>query len=656
MKTAVYLHRQPSNEAMALIQRGTAGDTVLTNFPLPIPHTRYVLQKGAKKNTSAIWGTGNPTRQVETSEFPFNWMLCGNGDPKNPFAGAGIVTALARDADRIMLLFPKNGTIPKLLVFLAMVNNQTVRIFQGSEPVTFTIQDLNTPEVKAQYEHLVLPALDPLPAPARLLTTPNGATVRPYQQQMIDFSLAHPSAGWFVDMGLGKTLATLVLIDEWIRRKEIDPSKPILIVAPIMVALDTWSREAKKWGYDWDIQINVRLTPRKREKLLREMLLPMKKPTLFLTNPDQLGPVKDYYFSFGGQNAPLPFEVLIIDELSQFKSPGAKRSTMIRYYRQRAHKFLGLTGTPASNRLLDVWNQLKLISISETKWAGDTIYQFQERYFDPIVKNSRGIVIKWAPKFGAEDVIYRNLSRHAISMKTEGLVELPEISYSNLYIQLPEQARKEYQTLETEIAEELGEGKSTSYTTDDGVTLYLPNSDVLSGKLLQIAGGALYTDTATHQFTTFHDEKLMALDGIIESATSPVLVFYYFESDKIRIEKKYKNRIPILDSKDKDVQGMISRWNNGEIPVMLAHPASVGHGLNLQDGGHTIVWFSYPNWDNDKYRQANKRLWRNGQTHPVNVIHIVAKNTIEEVMIRSLNAKEKTNDRLMTALDRTERR
>lgn len=644
MKTAIYAHRQPSNEILQIIKSATTGDTIITNFPLPFANIQYMFE-GKTKTKSAIWGTGIKTTFIHMKDFPFNWML--------PDAKViGMIAALAKDSDRMILVFPKTTQIPALFIFIAKAFNKTVRVFKGTEKVDISIEQLNTAAVKASYEKFVLPELDPLPTPTVLMTTPNGSTVRPYQQQMINFSLERPSAGWFVDMGLGKTLATLVLLNEWIKRGEIDVKKPILIIAPIMVALDTWSREATKWGYDWDIRINVRLTPKKREKLLRDLLLPMEKPTLFLTNPDQLGPIKDYYYSF---NIPLPFEVLIIDELSQFKSPTAKRNTMIAYYRQGAKKFLGLTGTPASNHLLNVWNQLKLISRSDTAWAGNTIYDFQERYFVPVSKTAKGYVKKWEPKFGAENVIYRNLSKHAISMKTEGLVELPEISFSNLFIQLPETARKEYNALETEIAEELGEGGSTSYTTDDGYTIFLPNSDVLSGKLLQIAGGALYTNTTTHEYMTFHDEKLQALDDLIESSTSPLLAFYYFDSDLKRIQKKYKNRIPVLDSKDPCVQQMITKWNDGELPVMLAHPASIGHGLNLQDGGHTIVWFSLPNWDNDKYQQANKRLYRSGQTHPVNVIHIVAKNTIEEVMLRTLRSKEKVNNSLMTALDRTER-
>lgn len=646
MTTAVYLHRQPSNDALNIIRQATAGDTVLSNFPLPMKYTRYKYKvKNENAPKAGVWGApAEEVHFIDRKEFPFNWMI-------ESAKVAGIIASLAKDSDRILLMFPANSEIPSIYIFVAMMYNHTVRVFKGSQKIDVTLAQLNNDTTKSQYNALVLPEIAPLPIPATLMTTPKGITVRPYQQQMIDFALANPYCGWFVDMGLGKTLSTLVLIDEWIKRGEIDPKKPILIVAPIMVALDTWSREVAKWGYDWNVCINVRLLPKKREKLLRDMALPMEKPTLFLTNPDQLGQIKDFYFAY---NRPLPFEVLIIDELSMFKSAKAKRTENISYYRQNAVKCLGLTGTPASNRLLDIWSPLKILNRNDTNWAGRTIYEFQDKFFDPGARTASGIVKKWIPKLGAEDVIFHNLAKHAISMQTEGLVDLPAISFSNLYVELPDKAMKEYQTLESEIAEEATEG-NTTYTTDDGVKIFIPNSDVLSGKLLQIAGGALYTDTATHTFATFHDEKLNALDELIESATSPILVFYYFESDLLRIQKRHKNKIPVLDSKRPDVQAMITQWNNGEIPVMLAHPASVGHGLNLQEGGHTIVWFSLPNWDNDKYQQANKRLYRSGQTHAVNVIHILAKHTIDEVMLQTLKAKEKGNNRLMKTLDRTER-
>lgn len=636
MITAVYVHSAPTSPQQDLIRRAVQGSEVISNAQLSVPHTLYVL--GERK--ASIYGQS--TKTVSKKEYPFDWMHV-------MAKRLALMISLAKDSDRILMLFAKDAAVPDLFVLMARAYNLTVRIYCGTQ--LYEPGDL--PNAERQYKEIIVEPIKPLPEPTELYQTPNGATVRPYQQQMIDFAKDRPGTGWFVDMGLGKTMAALVLLDYWMKNGDLDPKRPICIVAPIMVALDTWSRECDKWGYDWDIKKNIRLTPKKRENLLQTLILDQEKPTLFLTNPDQLKPVREYYHS---RNMPLPFESLIIDELSLFKSPTAKRNTEIQYYRQIARRFLGLTGTPASNHLIDIWNQLKIVSQEETKWAGRTIYDFQDKYFIPGYKNSYNIVMRWDPKPGAEESIFRNAAVSAVSMRTEGLVELPDISYSNLYVTLPSEARQEYDRLENEIAEELGDGESASYQIPGGPSIILPNSDVLSGKLLQLAGGAMYTDSRTHAYETLHDEKITALDGLIESATSPLLIFYYFASDLDRIQKKYKNKIPVLDSKDKNVQTMITKWNKGDIPVMLAHPASVGHGLNLQDGpGHTAIWFSFPNWDNDKYRQANKRLYRSGQKHAVSIIHIVAKDTIEEVMLYSLNNKERTNEALMKALDRTNR-
>lgn len=636
MITAVYVHTAPDAAQQQLIKRAVEGSDVISNAQLSVPHTLYVL--GEQK--ASIFG--QVTKSVSKKDYPFDWM-------HSMAKRLALMISLAKDSDRILLLFGKTAVVPDIFILMARAYNATVRIYKGNTP--YEAGELE--DAEHQYKEIVVEPIKPLPEPIELFHTPNGGTVRPYQQQMIDFAKDRPGTGWFVDMGLGKTLSTLVLLDFWMKRGDLNPERPICIVAPIMVALDTWERECAEWGYDWDIKKNIRLTPKKRENLLQTLILPQEKPTLFLTNPDQLKPVREYYFS---RNMPLPFESLIIDELSLFKSPTAKRNTEIQYYRRVAKKFLGLTGTPASNHLIDVWNQLKLVSLEETKWAGRTIYDFQEKFFIPAAKSSQGFVIRWDPKTGAEDSIFRNAAKSVVSMRTEGLVQLPGISFSNLYVTLPPNAREEYNKLENEIAEEMGDGGSATYQIPGGPNILLPNSDVLSGKLLQLAGGAMYTDSKTHTFEELHDEKIIALDGLIESATSPLLVFYYFASDLERIQKKYKNKIPVLDSKDKNVQAMITKWNNGEIPVMLAHPASVGHGLNLQKGpGHTAVWFSFPNWDNDKYQQANKRLYRSGQKHAVSVIHIVAKDTIEEVMLQSLKSKERTNNALMKALDRTER-
>lgn len=636
MITAVYVHTAPTSAQQQLINRAIAGSEVISNAQLSVPHTLYVL--GERK--ASIFG--QVIKTVSKKAYPFDWM--------HPMANRlALMASLAKDSDRILMMFGQTTVIPDIFVLMARAYNSTVRIYRGTTP--YQPEELTNAE--KQYKEIVVEPIQPLPEPTELFRTPNGGVVRPYQQQMIDFAKDRSGTGWFVDMGLGKTLSALALLDFWMKRGDLNPERPICIVAPIMVALDTWGRECEDWGYDWDIKKNIRLTPKKRDNLLQTLILPQEKPTLFLTNPAQLNQVRTYFFS---RNMPLPFECLIIDELSMFKSPTAKRNQEIAYYRQSVKKFLGLTGTPASNHLIDIWNQLKLVSTEETRWAGRTIYDFQEKFFIPAAKSSQGFVIRWDPKAGAEDSIFRNAAKSAVSMRTEGLVELPGISFSNLYVTLPPNARAEYEKLEKDIAEEMGDGGSATYQIPGGPNILLPNSDVLSGKLLQMAGGAMYTDSKTHTYEELHDEKIAALDDLIESATSPLLVFYYFASDLDRIQKKYKNTIPVLDSKDKNVQNMITKWNNGEIPVMLAHPASVGHGLNLQKGpGHTVIWFSFPNWDNDKYQQANKRLYRSGQANPVSVIHIVAKDTIEEVMLHSLKTKERTNNALMKALDRTSR-
>ena len=635
MTTAVYVHASMDAAQQALVRQAVAGSQVITNAAISGDYTQYVLeQKGARTYGSRI-------KQVDRREYPFDWM--------HPLSRRlALLISLAKDSDRILLLFEDHAAIPDLFLLMAQAYNGTVRVFSG----TRRVEKDEFPDARRQYGELLLKPIQPLPEPAELYQTPNGSTVRPYQQQMIDFAKNRAGTGWFVDMGLGKTMAALVLLDYWMKHGDIDPTRPVCIVAPIMVALDTWGRECEKWGYDWDIKKNIRLTPRKRDDLLRSLTVPQEKPTLFLTNRDQLKQVREYFYA---RNLSLPFDVLIIDELSLFKSPTAKCSEEIAYYRQSVKRFLGLTGTPASNHLIDLWSQLKLVDKNETRWAGRTIYDFQDKFFIPGARSSQGFVTSWDPKPGAEETIFSRAADSVVSMQSKGLVELPEISYSNLFVTLPESARKEYTKLEKDIAEELMDGNGAYYPLPNGPEILIPTSDNLSGKLLQMAGGAMYTDNR-HNYKVIHDEKLDALDNLIESATSPLLVFYYFASDFDRIQKRYKNTLPVLDSKDRDVQRQIARWNNGEIPVLLAHPASVGHGLNLQSGpGHTIVWFSLPNWDNDKYQQANKRLHRSGQAHSVSVIHILAKDTIEEVMLYSLRGKEKVNASLMQFLDRTRR-
>ena len=345
MVTAVYVNSAPTSAQRQLIERATAGDEVISNAQLRIPHTLYVLGE----RTASVYG--QKTKQISRKDFSFDWM--------HPMAARlALMIALAKDSDRILMVFAKEAPVPDLFLLMAKAYNTTVRVFKGTTPYNPERLD----NAKMQYDQIMLPPIKPLPEPSELYQTPNGATVRSYQQQLIEFAKNRPGTGWFVDMGLGKTLSALVLLDYWMTHGDLDPKRPICVIAPIMVALDTWGRECEKWGYDWDMKINIRLTPKKRENLLKTLVLPQEKPTLFLTNPDQLKPVREYFYS---RNMPLPFEALIIDELSKFKSPTSKRNEEIAHYRQSVKRFLGLTGTPASNHLIDVWNQLKLVSREE---------------------------------------------------------------------------------------------------------------------------------------------------------------------------------------------------------------------------------------------------------------------------------------------------
>lgn len=653
--TAVYLYppisgtkTHLSDSCKALIREATKDSVVTSRDVLPMTDVRYQIKPNKETPRETIWTPARSTRYKVTNIEPE--PLWRKGHPLRE--EASLVDALAGGSDRMLFVVEKPSTEALLLLFLARLKNRTVKLFVGSEAKPVDVDTLlqnSQASLKPAYTGLLQPpetAKETVQEPTHCLKTPSGATLRPYQQQLVDFCKSHPYCGLFVDMGLGKTLATLALLSEWEKDGTLDKTKPVLIVAPIVVALDTWGREVAKWGYDFDTVINIQKTPRQRELLLTEMLRPRKKVTLFLTNPAQLEPIRSFYAS---RRIPLPFEILIVDELSQFKAPVSKRNDDIRPFREVAKRFVGLTGTPSPNQLLDIWNQIKLIDKEGTPWAKKNIYAFQDAYFVPASYAINGRVRKWRPKAGTEDMIYQNLKHHAISMRTKGLVDLPKISFVNQYITLPKDARDVYEKAEEEISE-MGDG--SFQVTEEGRSVYVPNTDVLKAKLMQLANGTVYTDSKTHTYEVVHTEKLKALESLLETMTSPLLVFYYFQSDLKEIQKKFKNRLPVLDPHDPALKQTIKRWNDGELPVVLAHPASVGHGLNLQDGGHTICWYTLPNWNNDQYQQANKRLHRSGQKEPVTVLHLLVKDTIESIMLRSIQNKQRGNDRLMKALSK----
>ena len=484
--------------------------------------------------------------------------------------------------------------------------------------------------------------------PTKCLRTPNGAQLRYYQQQLVDFTIERKRVGLFVDMGLGKTLATLATVDELFKKGSLSPDKPILVIAPKMVALDTWSREAEKWGYDIDVLINIGLTKKKREALF-EKARNVTKPTLLTTNPEQLEHIKTAF-----SDRINPFQMIIVDELSLFKSATSKRFEYLQELSERLEYFVGLTGTPAPNSLLDVWSQLVIINPNIKYELGRTFFQYQNHFFAPDIVNPRtGVVFSWKLNPGAEEAIYQKIEPHVISMRGAGLVDIPDVTYTNEYVYMDKKSKKVYDYFDKEIRKELsGLDQGEQLNVQTGANeVTIANSAILKSKLLQLATGAMYDADSTvseRKYTVFHDAKIEKLKELINVANSPVLVFYNFVSDLERIQKAIPG-IAVLDTKDKNANALIKKWNEGRIPVLLANPASTGHGLNLQDGGHIIVWFSQT-WRNEVYRQANKRLHRSGQKHPVQIIHIVTKDTADEEVVPRIDEKEEQQQGLLSAL------
>lgn len=648
MKKGIIIINGYDDASTQVLNKISRGHHILTNYKLPFDHT--FLRFSDKPQS--VWGS------KEYNISPKETKLNLSDSSAKQLAW---FNEISKRCDEVILVFPDLTKINKLLILLGLNLKKPFHLVIGAKP----IKDKDIPQfikksdielLKKQYENLV--GVKRVVKPYKvsdLLTTPNGATLRQYQQQMVDFIIEQKRVGLFVDMGLGKTLATLAAIDKLVKTNQLDSTRPILIIAPITVALDTWSREADKWGYDMDVKINIQLPKKKREALLDSLLYPQEKTTLVTTNPHQLEAMFTYYRKKG--TAP-PFEMFVVDELSMFKSASTKRFDALNSVSKYAKYFVGLTGTPAPNNLLDVWSQLALIDVENLKLFGRNFFIYRDKFFEPDVIAKNGTVYSYKLKPNAEYEIYNRMSHSVISMQSKGLVDLPSITYTNHYVKLPAKAMKTYKEFDTKIRNQLRvlEDKQikggTSAETELG-RFDIANSAVLNGKLTQLSSGAIYDnilndDDHATSYVEFHDVKMKALQEIIETATSPVLIFFYFQSELERM-KDYFEFIH-LDAHASDFQTTISEWNKGNIPVLVAHPASAGHGLNLQDGGHTIVWLT-TTWSNEQYRQANKRLHRSGQKHPVSVIHIVATDTVDEEIISRIDTKEEQQAQLMETLD-----
>lgn len=447
------------------------------------------------------------------------------------------------------------------------------------------------------------------------------ADLYPYQKFAAKFVEEHSHAGLFLDMGLGKTLITLTALQELADFGVLD--QKVLIIAPKKVAKDTWPKEIAKWDAFKGMTYSCILGDQKQRLRALE-----DKADLYIINRENVVWLAEYYKS------QWPFKTVIIDELSSFKSTKAKRFKVLKKLSQKITRMVGLTGTPAPNSLLELWPQLYLLDHGQR--LGKNVTQYRQSYFYPVQQNGH-VVYSWAPIPGAEEQIYKKIGDLCVSMKSEDYLDLPPRINENIYNELTPKQNKTYAELKKNYVLPVSAGEEVSAA----------NAAVLAGKLSQLANGAIYTTdldgNATGRYVEFSDNKLDDLADIYEAANGqPVLVFYHFKFDHERILKRFPEAVSLTEDN-------ITDWNEGKIPLMLAQPQSSGHGLNLQSGGHIIVWFGLT-WSLEQYQQANKRLDRQGQTKPVVVYHLITKGTIDEHIMAIIEHKAKGQDALLEAV------
>lgn len=436
-----------------------------------------------------------------------------------------------------------------------------------------------------------------------------------YQKYAIDYIESHPVAAVLLDMGLGKTVISLTAIFDLLF-DSFEVSR-ILVVAPLRVARDTWPAEIRKWEHLSGLTYAAAVgNARERKAAL------LQGADVTIINRENLGWLID------DSGIPFAYDMVVLDELSSFKNHKSKRFRALMKIRPKVKRIIGLTGTPSSNGLMDLWAEFKVLDKGER--LGRFITQYRNQYFLPDKRNGE-IVYSYKPLPHAEDSIYRRIGDITISMKSADHLKMPELVSLQYEAQLSVDERKRYEALKQDLVLNL-----------HGDEITAANAATLTGKLFQLANGAIYSDDG--KIIEFHDRKLDALEDIIEAANGkPLLVAYWFRHDLERIRRRFNVR-EIKTSAD------IADWNAGNIPVAVIHPASAGHGLNLQAGGSTLVWFGLT-WSLELYQQTNARLWRQGQESRTVVIqHIIAANTIDGQILDALKRKDKTQAALIAAV------
>lgn len=424
-----------------------------------------------------------------------------------------------------------------------------------------------------------------------------------YQTYATNFIKSHPVSAVFLDMGLGKTVISLTAIYDMCY-DTFEVAK-ILLIAPLRIARDTWKAEIEKWDHLKGLTYSIAVGTEVERRAAFE-----KKVSVYIINRENVSWLVE-------SGIPFDFDMVVIDELSSFKSHTAKRFKSLLKVRPSIRRIVGLTGTPASNGVMDLWAQFRLLDMG--KRLGKFISHYRDEFFIPDKRNGQ-VVFSYKPKEGVENEIYRRISDITISMRAEDYLDLPECVYNEVEVRLSEKERKIYNTFKKELVVSL-----------NGEEVDAGNAASLSGKLCQMANGAVYgNDKSVH---LIHERKLDALEDLIEQANGkPVLVAYWFKHDLERIHKRFSVR-ELKSSKD------IVDWNNGKIPVAVIQPESAGHGLNLQAGGSTLVWFGLT-WSLELYKQTNSRLYRQGQVNTVVIHHLITKGTLDEKIMGSLRKKK----------------
>lgn len=435
-----------------------------------------------------------------------------------------------------------------------------------------------------------------------------------YQEYAIRYIETHPISALLIDMGLGKTSITLTAI----RNLLFDSFEvcKVLVIAPLRVAKNTWTDEIKKWEHLSTLTYSL-IVGNENERLSALN----GQTDIYIINRENV----DWLVNKSGYK--FDFDMVVIDELSSFKNHQSKRFKSFMKVRPLVKKIVGLTGTPSSNGLMDLFAEFKILDMG--KRLGYFIGQYRNTYFKPDKMNGP-IVYSYKPLPNAENAIYEKISDITVSMKANEYLKMPELVTSNCVVELSDNEKKQYDEMKKSLVLEITDGEITA-----------ANAASLSNKLCQLSNSAIYDDE--QNIVEIHDRKLDALEDIIESMNGkPLLVAYWYRHDLERIKSRFSVR-EIKTSED------ISDWNKGEIPVALIHPASAGHGLNLQNGGSTLVWFGLT-WSLELYQQTNARLYRQGQKNTVVIQHIITKDTIDEQILKALKKKNKTQSDLIDAV------